>query len=283
MKDPYEDDLGKLLNELDGPDLNEINNAIFKDGDLQGETNQAKRLELSEKIKSSYRHSLNLIASEHEPEWRKIVIATIDKLGIKLNKDEIDSLTILELEGKVIEKMIEKVLQENPGILNDVKSQMIEEISIKIKNEQILKQSVEIIKSLRGNELTGILSQVFNLAAPYVVEAAMGSIPKMLFDLIGYGPSQKIILTILFRTFGFWAGIKGILGIGLPGMLMTAAKLAGPIGLAIDGIIVIYKLGDTAWRKVIPTVMAIGFWRLKVEYERKQKESQEQEKNLLNS
>jgi len=214
MKDPYDDELGKLLNELDGPDLNEINNAIFKDGDLRGETNQAKRLELSEKIKSSYRHSLNLIASEHEPEWRKIVIATIDKLGIKLNKDEIDSLTILELEGKIVEKLIEKILEKNPEIVDKLREEFIGDLSHSVATEFILKE--------------------------YIQESIL-----TILRLILHGPE--------------------------------------PIGIMLEALSIIGKISDTNWKKVIIAVMVIGMWRLKVESAKKQKEGQEQEKNLLNS
>jgi len=277
MKDPYMDDLGLLLNELDGPDLDEINNAIFKDGKLKSETNLAKRLELSEKIKSSYRHSLNFTASEHEPEWRKIVIATIDKLGIKLNKDEIDSLTILELEGKVFIELIEETIEENPEMVDKLREEFIGELSRSIEDKLKNKEIIDSIKKMGRSEIMTLMKLGFLPAkASPIVAMFTGSILQGAFSLLGYNALQGIIMTIIIKYFGYWAGIKAALGIGTAGTIMTLSSYAGPVGIALGALLGLYILGDTSWSKVIPAVMVIGFWRMKVEYERKQKENKEQ-------
>jgi len=284
MKDPYMDDLGLLLNELDGPDLDEINNAIFKDGKINRKTNLAKRCELSAKIKSSYRHSFNLTSSEHEPDWRKIVIETIKKLKIKLSEEEINSLSILELEGKVFIELIEKTIEKNPEMLDKLREEFIGELSRSIEDQQKKNEIIDSIKKMGRKEIMTLMQLGFLPAASSPIVAMLtGSILKGAFSLLGYNALQGIIMTIIIKYFGYWAGIKAALGIGTAGTIMTLSSYAGPVGIALGALLGLYILGDTSWSKVIPAVMVIGFWRMKVEYERKQKEKHEQGKCLLKS
>ncbi len=82
--------------------------------------------------------------------------------------------------------------------------------------------------------------------------------------MVGWNKIQVLILKFIIWKFGMWAGVKAGLGIGFGGTLIAIAGYAGPIGAVIESLILIYKIGDTAWRHILPAVAIVGIWRIRL-------------------
>jgi len=203
---------------------------------------EKRRLVVNEEIRHLYGHTMfNVFRDEYSPDYSEILVEVAKKLKVEAIpeiRNESDH-RIDELENKIIVRVIEIVKEE-----------IIKESGEKgWENWQ-----KEWEKSMDENLKSGNISQANY--DDYIKLRGLGVGAAIIAGkMAGFGlfvvANQAFFAISRFFGLGIGVAVAGpIIGKGL-------AALMGPIGWGIAGGIMINDLGDTNWKKVIPTILFV--------------------------
>lgn len=274
-------ELLSLLEELPAEKIDELYKLIFREENgLPYSTAFAKGRELAKRIKAKYRHIFNIFAGEMEPDWREICIATAKQIDIKTN---FENLSTDQIEFLVVDKLIRKAIEKREDKGEELFNKLIEEVSNEIRDEVKRREVIKHLEDL--GQKVGYAAAITSLLATVsfgksiklstlsvnpiltIIGAnvtIVGPIMSSVASILGWNVLQAIIFKSIVSMFGLWAGIKAAAGYGIGGLLMSisSTSVLGPASAILAAIFVFWKLGDTAWRFVIPAVLYIGVTRI---------------------
>ena len=206
--------------------------------------NEERREFLNQKIRHAYGNVFpNMFRNWWEPDYVDIVRAVAKKMGVHYDKLKVEEIEekilcdIIDLAKKEIIK--EKGIQEWEKIMEQTEvgiQQAINEGKIKADEAAKLKSlsGAALFAALIGGKLAGF---------------ALFMVANQIFFAIA-------------RTLGLGIGVA----VAGPIIGKTLAFLLGPAGWVLAGIAVIFSLGDTNWKKVIPAVVLVAVYRRKIKY-----------------
>ena len=205
---------------------------------------EERREFFNQKIRHAYGNVFpNMFRNWWEPDYKEIVRAVAKKMGVHCDKLEIEAIEekilcdVIDLAKKEIIK--EKGIQEWEKIMEQTEVGIQQAINEgKIKTDEAAK-----LKSLSGAALFAAL------------------IGGKLAGFALFMVANQIFFAIA-RTLGLGIGVA----VAGPIIGKTLAFLLGPAGWVLAGIAVIFSLGDTNWKKVIPAVVLVAVYRRKIKY-----------------
>ena len=200
------------------------------------------RERFSKEIRHNYGHAIiNIFRNWNKPDYIDIVKSTAIKLKINYK----DHHTIEDLENKIIIEVLEiaksKITKEHgAGEWKRIEKDTLKDIDKLIKEGTLPKTTGEEILKARGLGLMGMLTAG---------------------KLAGF--ALYIVANQTFFTIARFIGIK--IGVAVAGPIIggTLSFLLGPAGWLIAGMLVLFDLGDTNWKKTIPSVVTIAALRRK--------------------
>ncbi len=188
---------------------------------------------INREIRHSYGHTIaNLRREWYEPDYITIVRATAQKLKVPIK----DHQTLDELEDKILIEIIELareqiIKEKGESAWKEIEKDIEEELARLIAEGSIPHHIADQIKNLRGAALMASL---------------LGG--RMAGFLL------YIVVNQVFFAIARWFGIS--IGVAVAGPIIgrTLALLLGPAGWILSGILLVFDLGNTNWRRVIPSV-----------------------------
>jgi uncharacterized protein YaaW (UPF0174 family) len=210
--------------------------------EIKSETND-RRIFVSKEIRHNYGHSVrNLFREWYEPDYAEIVRATADKLKINIKEHH----TISEIEDRILAEVIdlakENIIKEyGQSAWDNIVKQVEQDIDDMISKGGLSAAVIENLKKARGAGVIAVLI-AGNLA----------------------GFSLYIILNQTFFAIARFIGLR--IGVAVAGPIIggTVAFLLGPAGWLFAGLLLVFDLGDTSWKKTIPSVVIVASYRRKL-------------------
>jgi uncharacterized protein YaaW (UPF0174 family) len=238
------DELDTLLHKLTNDDWNELEKILGTKELLK--KYDADRIKFAnQEIRHNYGHTvLNLFRDSYEPDYKDILYGVCEKLDIKPKSHH----TVTETEDKLIVEVIDRA-----------KEQIIKEKGIAAWNEIERDAQKEIDKMLANGDLpSNVAIALKDLRGPAIMAALYAG------KLAGFVLYQ--VATQVFFQIAKFLGLR--IGVTLAGPLIggVLSFLLGPAGWLLAGITLLYDLGNTNWKKTIPTVITISFLRRKYEF-----------------
>lgn len=207
----------------------------------------------NKEIRTNYGNTFaNIFRDEYEPDYDVILKDTAKKLKVK-NIPEVQSLSIKDVEYLEKEIMVQ--------VLENVKKSIIKKKGIEAWQniESMTQDGIE--KAYKDGKIT---------AEEYEqMKVSWGSIGMI--ALLAAGNMSGFLVYMLANQLFF--AISRYLGLGIgvavagPVIGKTLAFLLGPFGWALATLWLLIGLGDTNWKKTIPTVVCIGAFRQQQKYE----------------
>jgi uncharacterized protein YaaW (UPF0174 family) len=195
-----------------------------------------RRVFFNTEIRHAYGHTaVNLFREWHDPDYSEIVRETAKKLKLSVKETN----TLEETEDKILVEIIElardKIFKEQgEQAWKDIEKAVDEEITRLISSGKIPAQFADEFSKLRGAALIAALISG---------------------RLAGF--ALFIVANQIFFAISRWLGLG--IGVALAGPIIgrTLAALLGPAGWILSAVLVAFDLGNTNWKKVIPTTVMI--------------------------
>ncbi len=205
----------------------------------------ARREFLNKEIRHNYGHSVaNVFRDWWEPDYLEIVQGTAKKLDIKYSY----GMSVYQIEDLIIIEVLDRA-----------KKQIIKEKG-QAAWDEIVKQAEEGLKeAVRGGIVKG------DDASKLTAAAGGGWLALVLAGKLS-GFALYIVANQLFFFIARSLGVS--IGVTVAGPIIgkTLSFLLGPAGWLMGGFMIIYGLGDTSWKKVIPAVVMIAILRKQIMY-----------------
>lgn len=203
-----------------------------------------RRKSFNEEIRHNYGHTINNIwRNEYEPDYIDILKATAEKMGVPLK----DRHTVVEIEDKLIVEAIDSM-----------KAQIIKEKGLEAWNEIESEIDGQVEKMAETGEFDpSVLEQLKKYKGAALMAALLGG------KLAGFALYQVAMQSFfaISRAMGLKIGVAAagpVIGKGL-------AFLLGPVGWAVSAAWLAFDLGNTNWKKTIPSVLTVAIYRRKYE------------------
>lgn len=204
-----------------------------------------RQKKVNQEIRHYYGHTfVNLTRNEYEPNYvEPILIETAKKLKVTVSNHRAEDIED-KIMIKVIEIAREKIIKEKgqdawDKIEKEIQDQLDELISL----GKIPKDTVEELLKLRG--------------------------AAMIAALIGGKLAGFALYIVANQAFFAIARLLGLrIGVAVAGPIVggTLAFLLGPAGFALAGLTILYDLGNTNWKKVIPSIVIIAAIRKRLAF-----------------
>ena len=201
-----------------------------------------RRTLISKEIRHNYGHTgANLFREWFEPDYVEIVRATADKLGIKIK----DHHSVSDIEDRILAEVIDiakaNIIKEyGQSAWDDIERDVAKDIDEIIAKGELSLSVLEQLKKARGAGVMGML---------------------VAGRLAGFA-----LYTVLNQAFFAIARFIGLrIGVAVAGPIIggTVAILLGPTGWLIAALLFIFDLGNTNWKKTIPSVVLVASYRRK--------------------
>ncbi len=206
----------------------------------------ATRIEdLNKEIRHNYGHTfLNIWRDCYSPDYQDIIKGTAEKLKIQVR----DHNTVEELEDKILAEIIEQAREQfikknGEEAWKEIEASLEKEVTRLINEGKIPKAVADQFKNLRGGAL---------------IAAIVGG------RMAGF--ALYILVNQVFFAIARWMGVAVGVAVAGPIIGRLLSMFLGPIGWILAGLIVIYDLGNTNWRKVIPSVALVIMLRRRFKY-----------------
>ena len=228
----------------------------------------AKDLALSEKrkkfngeIRHFYGHSVpNLGRNEFEPDYWEIILGVGDKLKIDIGA----KFPHWRIKGKWNAQLIDSEIENLEDLIMGQVLEICKAEIIKKKGPaewgKIEKEvEIEFNRLLEEGKISATVANHFSGATGAALAAAI--IAGRLSGFASYMLLSRAFFAIS-RTLG-WG-----IGVALAGPILgrAMATFFGPAGWAISGALLVYDLGNTNWKKVIPAIVMIAAFRKRLLY-----------------
>lgn len=203
-----------------------------------------RRKSFNEEIRHNYGHTINNIwRNEYEPDYIDILKATAEKMGVPLK----DHHSVSEIEDKLIVEAIDSmkaqiIKEKGADEWKKIEDEIDAEVN-KLVSEGALEQSVAAqLKQYRGAAL---------MAA-----------------LLGARAAGFALYQVAMQGFFAMSRALGLkIGVAAAGPIIgkTLAFVLGPAGWVVTGAWLAFDLGNTNWKKTIPSVLTVAIYRRKYE------------------
>lgn len=201
-----------------------------------------RRENFNEEIRHNYGHTLaNIFRKWYEPDYEELVRGTAKKLSINIK----DHHSVTEIEDKIIIEVIdmakEKIIKEKGvSAWQEIEKNVEEEIEKMIERGELPPGAIEELKKARGAALMGALY------AGHLAGFALYQVAAQVFFQIAKSLGLRI-------------------GVAFAGPLIggVLSFLLGPAGWLLAGLTLLYDLGNTNWKKTIPSVVSVAIFRRK--------------------
>ena len=203
-----------------------------------------RRKTFNTEIRHNYGHTFaNLFRNEYEPDYVDILKATAEKIKVPIEEHH----TVGEIEDKLIVRAIDKM-----------KAQIIKEKGedewIRVENEigtEVQKMAEE------GKFDPSVVQELKKYKGAALMAALLGG------RLMGFALYQVAMQS--FFAVSRSLGLK--IGVGVAGPIIgkSLSFLLGPAGWALSALWVAYDLGNTSWKKTIPSILTVAIYRRKYE------------------
>lgn len=203
-----------------------------------------RRTFVSKEIRHNYGHTVaNMFREWYEPDYAEIVRATANELKIKVK----DHHTVSEIEDRILSEVIdlakENIIKEyGQAEWDKIVKQVEQDIDDMISKGGLSAAVVESLKKARG---AGVIAML------------------VAGNLAGFA-----LYAVLNQTFFAIARFIGLrIGVATAGPIIggTVAFLLGPAGWLFAGLLLVFDLGNTSWKKTIPAVVVVASYRRKLE------------------
>lgn len=203
-----------------------------------------RRKSFNKEIRHNYGHTItNLGRNEYEPDYIYILKATAEKMGVPLK----DHHTVVEIEDKLIVEAIDSMKAEI------IKEKGADEWK-KIEDEI----DAQVEKMAEAGEFDpSVLEQLKKYKGAALMAALLGG------RLMGFALYQ-VAMQAFFSISKYMGWKIGVAAAG-PVIGKGLAFLLGPVGWALSGAWLTYDLGNTNWKKTIPSVLTVAVFRRKYE------------------
>jgi uncharacterized protein YaaW (UPF0174 family) len=207
---------------------------------------EARRHLINQELRHSYGHTIaNLLREWWEPDYPEIVRATAQKLKLPVR----DHHTVEDLEQRIVLEIIDRakaeiIKKKGPEEWARIEREVEAEIDRLIREAKLLPTVIEQLKTIRGA----------GVAAALVAGRLAG------FALY-------IVMNQFFFAIARWLGIR--VGVAVAGPIIghTLKILLGPAGWIVTAVLLVYDLGNTSWKKVIPAVVLVASLRGRLRFE----------------
>lgn len=235
------DELDKLLSDdrLLKEDWEGIEKVI---GDALPTDEKEKRKFVSKEIRHNYGHTVpNMFREWYEPDYEEIVRATAEKLKLNIKAHH----SVGDIEDKILSEVIDmakaNIIKEyGQAEWDKIVKQVEQDIDDMIAKGDLSSTVIETLKKARGAGVVAML---------------------IAGNLAGFA-----LYAVLNQTFFAIARFVGLrIGVAVAGPMIggTVAFLLGPAGWLFAGLLLVFDLGNTSWKKTIPAVVVVASYRRK--------------------
>ena len=212
----------------------------------KGVPEDERRILFNREIRHSYGHSVvNLFRDWYEPDYLDIVKGTAEELKIHVREHH----SLEDIEDKILIEVIELakaniIKEKGKQAWSEIERSVEEQIQQMVADGKIPQKAGEELKKARGAAF---------------MAALLGG------RLAGFG--LYIVANQVFFSIARQLGLR--VGVAIVGPIIgrVLAFLLGPIGWALGGALLIFDLGNTNWKKVIPAVVMVISFRRRSELE----------------
>lgn len=203
-----------------------------------------RRKSFNEEIRHNYGHTIkNIWRNEYEPDYIDILKGTAEKMGVPLK----DHHTVVDIEDKLIVEAIDSMKAQ---IIKEKGADAWKEVEDEIDSE-VEKMAAE------GKFDPSVAAQLKQYRGAALMGALLGG------KLAGFALYQVAMQSFfaISRAMGLKIGVAAagpVIGKGL-------AFLLGPVGWAVSAAWLAFDLGNTNWKKTIPSVLTVAVFRRKYE------------------
>lgn len=236
-----DDELDKLLD--DDRFLNEEWGGIEK---VLGEFLPAdigeRRKFVNQEIRHNYGHTVaNVFRGLYEPDYEEIVRATAEKLKLNIKTHH----TVSDIEDRILSEVVDlakaNIIKESgQEAWDNIVKQVEQDIDDMIAKGDLSSAVIDTLKKGRGAGIVAML---------------------IAGNLAGFA-----LYAVLNQTFFAIARFVGLrVGVAVAGPIIggTVAFLLGPAGWLFAGLLLVFDLGNTSWKKTIPAVVVVASYRRK--------------------
>ncbi len=201
-----------------------------------------RRTLVSKEIRHNYGHTVfNMFREWYEPDYVEIVRATASELDIKV----MDHYSVNYIEDQILSEVIDRarkniIKEHGQAAWDKIVKQVEQDIDEMISKGGLSSAVMESLKKARG---AGVVAMLIS------------------GNLAGFA-----LYAVLNQTFFAIARFVGLrVGVAVAGPVIgtTVAFLLGPAGWLIAGLLLVFDLGNTSWKKTIPAVVIIASYRRK--------------------
>ncbi len=208
---------------------------------------QERQKMVNHEIRHCYGHTFaNMFRNEYEPDYVKpILLDVAKKLNIKVFNYRVEDIEDA-IMIKVIEIARDKIIKEQGT-----------EAWVKIEKE-IQDQLEEMIRM--GKIQEDIAEELLKLRGAAMMAALIGG--KMA------GFALYIVANQVFFAIARALGLR--IGVAVAGPIVggVLAALLGPAGWLLAGVTILYDVGNTNWKKVIPATVMVAVIRKRLAFEK---------------
>ena len=206
---------------------------------------QERQKKVNQEIRHYYGHTfVNLTRNEYEPNYvEPILIETAKKLKVTVSNHRAEDIED-KIMIKVIEIAREKIIKEKgQDAWDKIEKEIQDQLDELIRLGKIPKDTAEELLKLRGAAMIAALigGKLAGFALYIVANQAFFAIARLLGLRIGVAVAGPIVGGAL-------------------------AFLLGPAGFALAGLTILYDLGNTNWKKVIPSIVMIAAIRKRLAF-----------------
>jgi uncharacterized protein YaaW (UPF0174 family) len=205
-------------------------------------TSHERRTQVSKEIRHNYGHTVaNLFREWYEPDYVEIVRAAADKLDVKVR----DHHSVAEIEDRILAEVVDvakaNIIKEyGQAAWDEIERQIDSDIDDLIAKGDLPPGVVDQLKKARG---AGVIAML------------------IAGKLAGFA-----LYTVVNQAFFAIARFVGLrIGVAVAGPIIggTIAFLLGPAGWLLAAMLLIFDLGNTNWKKTIPSVVLVASYRRK--------------------
>lgn len=209
---------------------------------LPAESHERRTL-VSREIRHNYGHTVaNMFREWYEPDYAEIVRATAEKLKINIKAHH----TVSDIEDRILAEVVEQakeniIKEYGKAEWDKIVMQIEKSIDEMISKGDLTSPAMENLKKARG--------------AGFVAMLIAG-------NLSGFA-----LYAVLNQTFFAIARFVGLrIGVAVAGPMIggTVAFLLGPAGWLLAGLLLVFDMGNTSWKKTIPAVVVVASYRRKL-------------------
>lgn len=207
-----------------------------------------RRTLVSKEIRHNYGHTAaNMFREWYEPDYAEIVRATAEKLKINVK----DHHSVSDIEDRILSEVLD---QAKENIIKEYGQAAWDDIEKQV--EQDIDEIIAKGYSQQGFLLPGDIEELKKARAAGIIAMLITG------KLAGF--ALYAVLNQAFFAIARFIGLR--VGVAVAGPIIggTVALLLGPAGWLLAGLLLVFDLGNTSWKKTIPSIVVVASYRRKL-------------------